>query len=618
MQLLPQPLNTGPEGRGISDDGSIIVGTLFTGISGDGGRAFRWTEATGIETISNTLGFATDVSDDGSVIVGGLQNSGQNIAFRWTEAGGYSLLGFNATGPPGPSVSGDGRAVFGRRENVSPGSAVRYVDGYGLMDFGTLPNSPLVPRASGASPSFAYDASYDGSVVIGRATISGGGPLDQVAFLWDETRGSRSLEDVLIADFGLGASLLNWELISARGVSADGRTIVGYGTNPTGNSEAFIAHLGTRAPRSSTWAFDGDGNWSTFSNWTNGVPNSAGDGATFGAVITTSRTLTVDLPIALSRIDFDSPNGYSIAGTSSLTLDATNGEAAATVIRGNHTIRAPLTFADNTVFHVGAGGNLSVIAPRNASGVILTKTGAGTLTLNSVLVNGLYISNGTVRIVHAGTVERSSQVSTLSIAGGAIPSATLDLNNQAVIINYSGASPVATVRDQILAGRGGSGLGATWAGQGITSSAAATANTTDPESRSVGYAENRTLPLGRYTTFRDRTVDSTSVLIAYTRTGDANLDGVVNDDDVTIVGATYAPGVSNASWALGDFDYNGFVDDDDVTLLGAFYDPHATPLIASPPTSTEVAAIPEPSTCVLGTFTLSLIAVALLRRRVVH
>jgi hypothetical protein len=55
--------------------------------------------------------------------------------------------------------------------------------------------------------------------------------------------------------------------------------------------------------------------------------------------------------------------------------------------------------------------------------------------------------------------------------------------------------------------------------------------------------------------------------MAFTRTGDANLDGVVNDDDVTIVGATYAPGAPNAVWALGDFDYNGFVDDDDDVTL---------------------------------------------------
>ena len=62
-------------------------------------------------------------------------------------------------------------------------------------------------------------------------------------------------------------------------------------------------------------------------------------------------------------------------------------------------------------------------------------------------------------------------------------------------------------------------------------------------------------------------------LCAYTRTGDANLDGVVNNDDVTIVGANYAPGFAKPRWALGDFDYNGFVDNDDVTLLGVYYNP---------------------------------------------
>jgi hypothetical protein len=91
----------------------------------------------------------------------------------------------------------------------------------------------------------------------------------------------------------------------------------------------------------------------------------------------------------------------------------------------------------------------------------------------------------------------------------------------------------------------------------------------------VAYAENAAQPLGPYTTFRGQSVDDTAVIIAYTRTADANLDGVVNDDDVTIVGATYNPAAASQHWALGDFDFNGFVDDDDVTLLGAFFDPDA-------------------------------------------
>jgi hypothetical protein len=49
--------------------------------------------------------------------------------------------------------------------------------------------------------------------------------------------------------------------------------------------------------------------------------------------------------------------------------------------------------------------------------------------------------------------------------------------------------------------------------------------------------------------------------------------GTVDDDDVTVVGATYAPSAANFNWSGGDFDFNGFVDDDDVTLLGALYNP---------------------------------------------
>jgi hypothetical protein len=110
-------------------------------------------------------------------------------------------------------------------------------------------------------------------------------------------------------------------------------------------------------------------------------------------------------------------------------------------------------------------------------------------------------------------------------------------------------------------------------------------------------------------------VDETSVLIAFTRTGDANLDGVVNDDDVTIVSASYAPGVPQPSWALGDFDYNGFVDDDDVTLLGAFYDPTAQPLIAAAPAGTAtVAAVPEPASWLLLANALSALSLFAIRR----
>jgi hypothetical protein len=179
------------------------------------------------------------------------------------------------------------------------------------------------------------------------------------------------------------------------------------------------------------------------------------------------------------------------------------------------------------------------------------------------------------------TLLPQGQTSVITSIVASEPATTIDLNDNALVVNYELMSPLETIRHLVETSRGGQGIGnGLWTGLGITSSTAAAANAAEPETWSVGYAENFALPLGPYSNFRGVPVDQSSVLIAYTRTGDANLDGFVNDDDVTIVSATYAPGVPNPNWALGDFDYNGFIDDDDMTLLGAFYQGAG---IAAPP-----------------------------------
>jgi hypothetical protein len=198
------------------------------------------------------------------------------------------------------------------------------------------------------------------------------------------------------------------------------------------------------------------------------------------------------------------------------------------------------------------GANLSGADARGANFQYATLSGANTTNLihPDGQIDGLNLAAGEKLVAYASVPIPVRVSGAFSIA----PTARLDLSDNAAIVDYAGVSPVAVVREKILSGRGGSGLGATWTGTGITSSTAEAANQTQPESRSLGYAENATLPLGALTMFHGAPVASTSILIAFTRTGDANLDGVVNDDDVTILGATYAPGVPQPSWAHGEFD----------------------------------------------------------------
>ncbi len=150
----------------------------------------------------NILGSsAYDVSPDGMVIVGTAAIEGQTQPFRWTEAEGMISLG-----------------------NMISGLESTLGIGYGV--------------------------SADGSVIVGGAFLTS---LDSAAFLWDAEHGMRSVKDILTNDYGLDLS--GWLLSSAFDVSADGRTIVGVGLNPTGDAEAWIAVI----PEPSTFVLAGSG-----------------------------------------------------------------------------------------------------------------------------------------------------------------------------------------------------------------------------------------------------------------------------------------------------------------------------------------------------------------------
>jgi probable HAF family extracellular repeat protein len=95
-----------------------------------------------------------------------------------------------------------------------------------MVGLGSLP---------GGLDGVGYDVSADGSTVVGYAHSAAS---SQEAFIWDESNGMRELDGVLTA---IGLDLTGWTLNEAYGISDDGRVIVGWGTNPDNDREAWIA-----------------------------------------------------------------------------------------------------------------------------------------------------------------------------------------------------------------------------------------------------------------------------------------------------------------------------------------------------------------------------------------
>ncbi|MDH7570708.1 MAG: PEP-CTERM sorting domain-containing protein, partial [Armatimonadota bacterium] len=144
-------------------------------------------------------------------------------------------------------VSADGSVVVGVGVTDNR-EAFRWTEATGMVGLGDLPG--------GAFYSEAYGVSADGSVVVGYSDSASG----DEAFLWRPDTGMQRLYDVLVAQ-GDGAALTGWSLQYAYAVSADGRTIVGYGRNPSGNTEAWLARLNqeTQTPEPASLALLGVG-----------------------------------------------------------------------------------------------------------------------------------------------------------------------------------------------------------------------------------------------------------------------------------------------------------------------------------------------------------------------
>jgi len=220
--------------RGVSNDGAVIVGTsTMVPPFGPGSfQATRWTAATGMVGLGGLSNGtfqsqANGVSADGNVVVG--QWGGR--AFRWTESTGMVALDYSFNGNPqgagAQQVSPDGTIVVGyvHQDGIGDGAA-RWTASEGWVPLGHLAGGH--PTDGGA----ATDLSSDGAIIVGSE--------DNIAIIWDAANGIRDLQSQLIS---MGLDLSGWNLQWANGISDGGTTITGWGINPAGQDEAFIATI---------------------------------------------------------------------------------------------------------------------------------------------------------------------------------------------------------------------------------------------------------------------------------------------------------------------------------------------------------------------------------------
>ncbi len=262
----------------------------------------------------------------------------------------------------------------------------------------------------------------------------------------------------------------------------------------------------------------------------------------------------------------------ALTGTGSVTIGGGTLAATSAAINGAYTQSA----GQATLGNVTGTGTISL--------------SGGTLAIGAIHQTSLDAQGIAVVTMAAGSI--TSRVNALTVATAPGSTAALDLADNAMVVDYTGASPLDSIRTMIIAGSAGG-----WTGAGLRSSVAA-----GNSSVKVGFAEaSQVLGITGPATadWHGETVDATSILIKPTRAGDADFDGIVGLNDLLRLANNY--GNSGVTWTQGDFDYDGLVGLNDLLILANNYGlAYAAPVPgASPSFAADMqiafSSVPEPS-----------------------
>jgi hypothetical protein len=323
-----------------------------------------------------------------------------------------------------------------------------------------------------------------------------------------------------------------------------------------------VWRLSRVTPASTQWSSNSSGDWNDASKWSNGVPNAAGQSVLFSGMITSPQTIYANTPVTIGAMTFDSASSCMIAGQGSLTLEAINGAATLSVLRGSPRLNLPVFFASDSNVTVATGAVLTLSDP-----VTIRANKTVTRSGNVLFQAPLVLESGATLAIGPGAIPVLSSVPSLGEGAG------IDVRDQAIrLMTGSDPSPVV----QLL--RTGYQQGA-WDGEGFRTSLASA-------SAGLGWIHDS---------------QTQQVLIQFASYGDTDLNGIVDTIDFNSLAGSYGVNVG-ATWQQGDFNYDGKVSTLDFNhLAGNFGNTIALG-------SLSATLVPEPAGMMLAAFATGMLA----------
>jgi hypothetical protein len=334
-----------------------------------------------------------------------------------------------------------------------------------------------------------------------------------------------------------------------------------------------------------------------FLSMTPGVSVSEGNAGTTDAVFTVKLSAAYDQEVTVEYATADGDDYYYPAAHAGSDYVPTSGTLRIPAGQTSRTVRVPVigdtldeideyfylvlanpsanAWLDYTSYGLGqildddepaktwvgpaSDGNWSTAANWSPAGVpgasdFVTISGKSVNISASATVAGLNLFGGaTLTLGTSG--DRVVRIGSLSISSNS----KLNLNDNALILDYTGISPLGAVGSALQSGY----AGGAWNGPGINSSSASSAGTT------LGYGEASMLYASFPATFAGQTIDSTTILCRYTLAGDANLDRKVDTIDFNQLAANF--GQSGRTFAQANFNYDAAVDTLDFNFLASHF-----------------------------------------------